>query len=381
MVISEDGRRILGSLDGVPESLTIPDGVVEICENAFAGRKIKTVAFPDTLERIGNNAFNDSLLEYVCIPASVSEIGPRAIEHETKPTWVDVDQGNRSYRSYHGCLIKNEGANQALVSAYFIDDNSNTRTVVVPNGVTRLSSYSLKLPPRHKLRLVFPESLESIESSAIFWPGDGWFTWEIEYLYIGPRLIDIPSDFLSISSSSYNKSSFSIPFSKEARIIIHPDNPRCSIKGSRIYIAKLPVENFAMHPYDDHVLLAKGANLPIEINVEGLQSLSEFEKEAVESLEEGAAVVLSADKTSLKDARGKIPKGKVVTIGFGNLSDMGFLDENLITVCDAVDSKHDDSRMELKIDQLCARVARKVIRGAENRVPGLSIELTQSEGR
>ena len=77
-----DGIRILGSKFEL-EDVVIPEGVVEIAEDAFADEEIETVNFPNSLLRIADGAFSDcAFLRCVYFPKKcrLREIGDNCFE-------------------------------------------------------------------------------------------------------------------------------------------------------------------------------------------------------------------------------------------------------------------------------------------------------------
>jgi len=62
--------------------MTLPEGLTEICDEAFIGcKKLKTVILPTTLKRIGDRAFKDSAIAQLTLPEGLEEIGTRAFEY------------------------------------------------------------------------------------------------------------------------------------------------------------------------------------------------------------------------------------------------------------------------------------------------------------
>jgi hypothetical protein len=66
--------------NGASPYVIIPDSVMEIKDNAFAGcDNLQTVHFPDALKKIGGYAFSEcTSLKALELPYSVEEIGPYA---------------------------------------------------------------------------------------------------------------------------------------------------------------------------------------------------------------------------------------------------------------------------------------------------------------
>lgn len=78
MILSYDGK-VLYAMLGRESSCEIPEGVEIIADKAFIYQsKLKTISFPNTLRMIGNNAFERTGLESVAFPASLRIIGTSA---------------------------------------------------------------------------------------------------------------------------------------------------------------------------------------------------------------------------------------------------------------------------------------------------------------
>lgn len=69
--------------------ITIPEGVVKICENAFSYHLITEVVLPSTLTEIEKEAFsNCKTLEKVVIPSNVIKMGQGVFNHSTGSVYV-----------------------------------------------------------------------------------------------------------------------------------------------------------------------------------------------------------------------------------------------------------------------------------------------------
>lgn len=103
-------------------NVVIPEGVTEIRDRAFKGNALRSVKLPSTLRSIGDFAFSGMPLETVDIPAGVTHIGDRAFE---STTWL-IEQDGFVIRN--GILIYYGGS----------DEN-----VAVPAGVTKIAGGAL----------------------------------------------------------------------------------------------------------------------------------------------------------------------------------------------------------------------------------------------
>lgn len=78
------------------KDLIIPEGVVEIDTNAFAGLLIENVELPSTLRIIGNDAFSGcKILETIEIPSGVTTVGERVFRGSTGTVTVHFKDGER----------------------------------------------------------------------------------------------------------------------------------------------------------------------------------------------------------------------------------------------------------------------------------------------
>ncbi len=80
---AETGMLVLGKVlvkcRNTTPNIVVPDGIVAISDNAFSGGQVRTITLPSSLRYIGKEAFyNCDALEAISIPAGVLEIGESA---------------------------------------------------------------------------------------------------------------------------------------------------------------------------------------------------------------------------------------------------------------------------------------------------------------
>ena len=136
-------------------SINLPEGLVEIGENAFSKTSIKNIVLPNSLQKIGSNAFSDSLIKSVTIPASVTEIGEHSFGGQYFSE-VTVSENNPIYDSRNDCnaIIETE-TNKLIIGS------TNT---TIPDDVKIIGSRAFEKSTIREV--VLPDSIESIESDA-----------------------------------------------------------------------------------------------------------------------------------------------------------------------------------------------------------------------
>jgi len=169
--------RNVKSLDAMTcsqcDSLThveIPYGVTNIGVSAFSYcRNLATISIPDTVEAIGDYAFNNcSNLEPFRLPSGLKVLnaifnGCPKIRTITVPAatetingyafvgdydWIDVDSGNRHFKSVEGVLYSKDGATlvawpRGIVP---IEIQPGTRRIAERAFMNNVSSFALVLP-------------------------------------------------------------------------------------------------------------------------------------------------------------------------------------------------------------------------------------------
>lgn len=191
-------------------SYTIPEGVVRIEEEAFAGAdNLKGISMPKSLREIGAYAFSSceelskinlpsgileieegafsrcSKLSEINIPQSVTVIGERPFAGCARLVSIKVDQDNRFYASQEGVLFNKDKTCLICCPPY------KRGSFTVPVSVTEISSQAFSecrrlsgivLPPfltaineytfsgcRRLSSLILPDKIESIGEGAFEW--------------------------------------------------------------------------------------------------------------------------------------------------------------------------------------------------------------------
>ena len=144
MLLSHDGKRLLGCTGLYEADVVVPEGVEVICEGAFRGHYIASVVLPKSLRVIGCEAFAMTGLRSVTIPSGVAEIGTCTFTHgflyqgvmcfENGPVRIDVEEGNESYYSVDGCLIERCYGGPRLLSVYYARPKNDQILAEHPDG-------------------------------------------------------------------------------------------------------------------------------------------------------------------------------------------------------------------------------------------------------
>ncbi|MGN1420531.1 MAG: leucine-rich repeat domain-containing protein [Eubacterium sp.] len=132
------------------ENYVMPDSVVEIPENCFAGNKfLKSIDLSDNLNKIGNNAFNSSSLTQITIPSSVSDIGISAFENCSKLENVKFDDNvslpslNKTFYNCEKLKTVEFGENVSIskISNYAFSFTAIT-SIKLPDDVNIITDYA-----------------------------------------------------------------------------------------------------------------------------------------------------------------------------------------------------------------------------------------------
>lgn len=135
--------------------------VQAIDQSAFYNcRKLTSVTIPDTVLAIGNNAFSASGLVEITIPASVSYMGSRVFVGCRSLTKIEVAAGNPSFCSVDGVLFTKD---MKTLIAYPAAKPGASYTI--PETVTTISAQAFG-SSKYLTSVTIPSSVVSIENSA-----------------------------------------------------------------------------------------------------------------------------------------------------------------------------------------------------------------------
>lgn len=136
--------------------------VVGIADGAFAGIPLTSVVLPSGLQEIGSGAFYGCNLRQIIIPSFVSYIGPRAFGANYGLERIDVEEGNKTYTSYQGCLYTSKKTILVQVPSNYAED-----TFFVPESVKIIGEYAFGNNRNVKTLRMKKEGLEIREKA--FW--------------------------------------------------------------------------------------------------------------------------------------------------------------------------------------------------------------------
>ena len=122
-------NNVFQKYTGSAKYVEIPQGIVEIAENAFWNSGLTTVKLPDGLQKIGFGAFYGNDMQNVVVPDSVTDIGAWAFNTCTKLDSVNLPQKLKS-----------------LSSGIF--QQTSLKQLVIPQNVERIEDYIFNEHPQ-----------------------------------------------------------------------------------------------------------------------------------------------------------------------------------------------------------------------------------------
>ncbi len=138
------------------EALTIPEGVTEIGDRAFADCiELASIQLPQGITSIGEQAFYScDLLPSITLPASITHLGDGAFSGCPLMTVIGMEEGNTLFRSVDGVLFNSDMTELLLFPAGKGDQYS------VPQGVKRIEGRAFEGSELESVQL--PDGLEEI---------------------------------------------------------------------------------------------------------------------------------------------------------------------------------------------------------------------------
>ena len=189
--VSQDGRyaEVVG-YSGTSRNVIIADTynnlpVTRIAEQAFEGKKIKTVVIPNTVTHIGNYAFIFSYVTDIYIHSCIMSIGNQAFADCDRLEEITVDAKNEYYSSIDGNLYDKDKtelvryAGGKTATSFTIPDGvisigdsafdgcTSLTEVVIPDNVTRIGDHAFS-GCTSLTEVVIPDNVTSIGDQVFF---------------------------------------------------------------------------------------------------------------------------------------------------------------------------------------------------------------------
>ena len=142
----------------LPNTITVLDyGVFRCCD------RLKTVMIPRNVKTMDHNMFSQCpKLDAVTIPASVTSIGLNMFIYCPELEYINVEEGNRYYKSVDGVLF-----NKAGTVIYDYPNGKPDETYVVPHGVTTAEHQSF-LQACYLKHVILPDTLTTVAAGLFF---------------------------------------------------------------------------------------------------------------------------------------------------------------------------------------------------------------------
>ena len=163
-------NAVLKKYTGKEENPVIPDGVVEIGDNAFSYAKIRSLVIPEGVVKIGNGAFDScDMLESITLPDTLETIGDDAFAFCEKLGEVNLPPKVRSL----GCgafayceSLKKVTFPDGIVDVENIFSNCPIEEIILPDSVKSVYGLCFFCKKLKKVRL--PQGLEEIGYQAFY---------------------------------------------------------------------------------------------------------------------------------------------------------------------------------------------------------------------
>lgn len=127
------------SYEGTDVSVSIPNSIEKIGQNAFENNKVvERIVIPDSVEEIESGAFAGCLnLSQINLPASVTEIGSSAFANCQKLGEIAVDFRNEQFQCRDGVLYNKKGTEILQVLA-----GKKQTTYKIPDSIENIEKYA-----------------------------------------------------------------------------------------------------------------------------------------------------------------------------------------------------------------------------------------------
>lgn len=134
-------------------SITIPKGVTEIGQTAFAGARLKSLTIPKSVTKIGRKAFHLHQMKSLTIPGNVKEVGESAFEGTYKAASLEkltIENGvktigERAFKEGHLSTVVLPDSVESIGKSAFQNNTGNTRISGHPVLVLTNNSKLLKV--------------------------------------------------------------------------------------------------------------------------------------------------------------------------------------------------------------------------------------------
>lgn len=134
-------------------SISIPEGVKEIGQTAFAGARLKSLTIPKSVTKIGRKAFHLHQMKSLTIPGNVKEVGESAFEGTYKAASLEkltIENGvktigERAFKEGHLSIVVLPDSVESIGKAAFQNNTGNTRISGHPVLVLTNNSKLLKV--------------------------------------------------------------------------------------------------------------------------------------------------------------------------------------------------------------------------------------------
>lgn len=148
-------------------SITIPEGVTEIGQTAFAGARLKRLTIPKSVTKIGRKAFHLHQMKSLTIPGNVKEVGESAFEGTYKAASLEkltIENGvktigERAFKEGHLSTVVLPDSVESIGKAAFQNNTGNTRISGHPVLVLTNNSKLLKVNTADENFRIQPRSL------------------------------------------------------------------------------------------------------------------------------------------------------------------------------------------------------------------------------